>query len=42
MLNKGIEKKTENDVNESKKDSENLPKLSKEKAEERDLDRPLH
>jgi hypothetical protein len=42
MLENGGENEREKDKTESGKDSENPPKISKEKAEQRDDDRPLH
>ena len=42
MLENNGENDSGKDKNELEKDSENLPKISKEKAEERDDDRPLH
>lgn len=36
------ESKSEKDKSEMRKDSENLPGMSKEKAEERNEDRPVH
>jgi hypothetical protein len=43
MLGKtGGQNKSEKDKTKSGKDSENLPEISKEKAEERSSDRPVH
>jgi hypothetical protein len=42
MLENAGENEVEKGETESGKDPENLPKISKEKAEERDDDRPQH
>ena len=42
MLDNDAENESKKDKTESEKDSENSPKISKEKAAERDDERPLH
>lgn len=43
MLEKtGSQDRSKKDKTKSEKDSENLPEISKEKAEERTDDRPIH
>ena len=42
MLGKDSESEVEKGANDAEKDAENPPKITKEKAAERDTDRPLH